>query len=47
MVADGRLPSVVMIRHAQSEWSREGRFTDRADPALTQAGHAGAVQAGR
>lgn len=47
MAADGRLPIVIMIRHAQSEWNREGRFTGWADPALTEAGHAGAVQVGQ
>jgi hypothetical protein len=25
-------PHVVLVRHAQSEWSREGRFTGWADP---------------
>jgi 2,3-bisphosphoglycerate-dependent phosphoglycerate mutase len=38
---------VVMIRHAQSEWNREGRFTGWADPPLTPAGRAEAIVAGR
>ena len=29
---------VIMIRHAQSEWNRAGRFTGRADPQLTSVG---------
>ncbi|MCB1789978.1 MAG: 2,3-bisphosphoglycerate-dependent phosphoglycerate mutase [Gammaproteobacteria bacterium] len=41
------IPSVVMIRHAQSEWNREGRFTGWADPPLTAAGRAEAERAGR
>ena len=40
-------PVVVMIRHAQSEWNREGRFTGWADPALTAVGRAEAVLAGQ
>ena len=39
------LPVVVMIRHAQSEWNREGRFTGWADPALTDAGRDEAIRA--
>ncbi len=39
------LPSVVMIRHAQSEWNREGRFTGWADPGLTEVGEVEAVRA--
>jgi len=38
---------VVMIRHAQSEWNRQGRFTGWADPQLTPAGRAEAIRAGR
>jgi 2,3-bisphosphoglycerate-dependent phosphoglycerate mutase len=36
-----------MIRHAQSQWNRVGRFTGWADPPLTDAGHGEAVAAGR
>jgi 2,3-bisphosphoglycerate-dependent phosphoglycerate mutase len=39
--------TVVMIRHAQSEWNRQGRFTGWADPQLTAAGREEAVAAGR
>jgi 2,3-bisphosphoglycerate-dependent phosphoglycerate mutase len=38
--------SVILIRHAQSQWNRENRFTGWADPALTEAGVAEAQQAG-
>lgn len=38
---------VVMIRHAQSEWNRQGRFTGWADPPLTEAGETEAMRAGR
>lgn len=41
------LPAVVLLRHAQSEWNRQGRFTGWADPALTEAGRAEAERAGR
>ncbi|MCB1736171.1 MAG: 2,3-bisphosphoglycerate-dependent phosphoglycerate mutase [Gammaproteobacteria bacterium] len=41
------LPVVVMIRHAQSEWNRQGRFTGWADPPLTDAGRDEAVRAGK
>lgn len=37
---------VVLIRHAQSEWNRENRFTGWADPPLTEEGIAEAVRAG-
>ena len=35
-----------MVRHAQSVWNREGRFTGWADPLLTEAGRTEAVTAG-
>lgn len=38
---------VVMIRHAQSQWNLENRFTGWADPPLTAAGIAEAGQAGQ
>jgi 2,3-bisphosphoglycerate-dependent phosphoglycerate mutase len=38
---------VVMIRHAQSEWNRQDRFSGWADPQLTEAGRMEAVAAGR
>jgi len=37
---------VVLIRHAQSQWNRENRFTGWADPSLTDAGVAEGKQAG-
>lgn len=40
-----RIP-VVLIRHAQSQWNRENRFTGWADPPLTGAGIAEARVAG-
>ncbi|MDD3448823.1 MAG: 2,3-bisphosphoglycerate-dependent phosphoglycerate mutase [Gammaproteobacteria bacterium] len=40
-------PHVVLVRHAQSEWNREGRFTGWADPPLTAQGVAEARAAGR
>lgn len=36
---------VVLIRHAQSQWNRENRFTGWADPPLTEAGIAEAARA--
>lgn len=39
-------PAVVMIRHAQSQWNRENRFTGWADPPLTAAGITEARRAG-
>lgn len=42
---DSGTVEVVMIRHAQSEWNRENRFTGWADPPLTAAGAAEAVSA--
>lgn len=38
---------VVLIRHAQSQWDLENRFTGWADPALTEAGVVEAYQAGQ
>lgn len=35
---DAKETLVVLIRHAQSEWNREGRFTGWADPPLTRLG---------
>ncbi len=37
---------VVLIRHAQSQWNQENRFTGWANPALTEAGVAEAQRAG-
>ncbi|WP_455365995.1 2,3-bisphosphoglycerate-dependent phosphoglycerate mutase [Kaarinaea lacus] len=38
---------VILIRHAQSQWNLENRFTGWANPPLTQAGLLEAEQAGR
>jgi 2,3-bisphosphoglycerate-dependent phosphoglycerate mutase len=45
----GRRPltDVVLVRHAQSQWNLEGRFTGWADPPLTAHGRAEAERAGR
>ncbi len=40
-------PEVVLIRHAQSQWDLENRFTGWADPALSEAGVVEAYQAGQ
>lgn len=37
---------VILVRHAQSQWNRENRFTGWANPALTDAGIKEAVAAG-
>lgn len=41
-----RYPVVVLLRHAQSRWNLENRFTGWADPALTEAGELEAQEAG-
>ncbi len=38
---------VILVRHAQSEWNRQNRFSGWANPALTAAGVAEAHAAGR
>lgn len=38
---------VILIRHAQSQWNLENRFTGWANPPLTQAGEQEARQAGK
>jgi len=38
---------VVLIRHAQSLWNQQNRFTGWADPPLTEAGMTEAIQAGQ
>lgn len=45
-VPAGQLVQAVLIRHAQSQWNRENRFTGWADPMLTEAGIAEAIAAG-
>jgi 2,3-bisphosphoglycerate-dependent phosphoglycerate mutase len=43
---EGNIVPVVLIRHAQSQWNRENRFTGWANPALTEVGIAEAKRAG-
>ncbi len=38
---------VILIRHAQSQWNAENRFSGWADPPLTDAGRQEAVEAGK
>jgi 2,3-bisphosphoglycerate-dependent phosphoglycerate mutase len=38
---------VILIRHAQSQWNRENRFTGWANPPLTEAGANEAAEAGK
>jgi 2,3-bisphosphoglycerate-dependent phosphoglycerate mutase len=40
-------PSLVLMRHGQSEWNARNLFTGRADPDLTVSGERQAVAAGR
>ena len=40
MIKQTNFLPVVLIRHAQSEWNLEGRFTGWADPQLTELGGA-------
>ena len=42
----GNTIPVVLIRHAQSQWNKENRFTGWADPPLTDVGVTEALQAG-
>ena len=47
-MADGGSSSIdiLLLRHAESEWNRQGRWQGRADPALSAEGRAAAVRAG-
>ena len=44
--AERRGTRVLLLRHAESAWNAEGRWQGRADPALSPAGRAAALQAG-
>jgi 2,3-bisphosphoglycerate-dependent phosphoglycerate mutase len=41
-----RLPTLVLVRHGESEWNRENRFTGWVDVPLSERGRAEARQAG-
>lgn len=43
---EDKIVPVVLVRHAQSEWNRENRFTGWADPQLTDVGFTEAKKAG-
>ena len=41
------MPYLVLIRHGQSQWNLENRFTGWVDVDVSDQGHAEAVQAGK
>jgi len=43
----GEKPGVVLVRHAETQWSRDGRHTGRTDVRLTDGGRAAAVELAR
>lgn len=46
MNTNDEIQTVVLIRHAQSTWNRDGRFTGWANPELTDNGRIEAINAG-
>ena len=42
----GAVPEIVLVRHGQTEWSRDHRHTGRTDVPLTEEGRRQAVEAG-
>jgi broad specificity phosphatase PhoE len=43
---DARLPEIVLVRHGETEWSRDGRHTGRTDVPLTEPGRREAAALG-
>jgi 2,3-bisphosphoglycerate-dependent phosphoglycerate mutase len=41
------MKEVVLLRHGESEWNKEKRFTGRTDVALNESGIREALEAGR
>ena len=41
------MPTLVLLRHGESDWNRQNRFTGWTDVDLTEKGRAEAQQAGR
>ncbi|MCA9223451.1 MAG: histidine phosphatase family protein, partial [Planctomycetales bacterium] len=44
---DTAIKTLVLLRHGESAWNRENRFTGWTDVGLTGKGHDEAVEAGR
>lgn len=46
LTADRITPEMVLVRHGETEWSRDGRHTGRSDVALTEVGREEAALVG-